>query len=648
MKKIITIILAIFATSLHAADSANDVVLQQRNSGNTAFVQRNVTPTSNSLVYFNSSLVPGPLTLGSGLSISLGTLNVAPAFSSITSTPTTAAGYGITNGATIDSWGAKTVPSGTIADLSSSQAFTNKTYNGLSHTANSVGFAIAGGTTSKTLTISNTLTFSGTDGTTMTFPSTSATIARTDAGNNFTGHQTIEGVTSTGATGTGNLVFATSPSFTTPTLGVATATSINKVAITAPASSATLTIADGKTFTASNTITLAGTDATTMTLPSSSTTLAGLGTAQTFTALNQFTGQIGINGAPSSDLVDTAVPAYFSRTTAPATGTVGVLQHNVFTLTPVDATTVQTALLADIQLNGADTLGAGHSIAMIARATDTASNVGAQFSGFEAKRVSYGASDNGSAAWFDTQYIMSSATGRWATGIMATAEFFNGTPSTPITTGGFVAFHAQTPGFGTTEGDSTKFWSLDGDASFALQTGGMISSYTGSTPAYGSLAANYTGIFQDSSNGHIKTTLGSLYLTAQNGFVIADTGVGIVPLGSGQSLGISTNRWALTATTIATSSPDTQTGSTYTVSATDYDIIINASGTCTLTLPTASTSVGRTLIVRTIAAQTVVSASSNVVPSAGGSAGTAILAATAGKWARLVSDGTNWQIMAAN
>ncbi len=53
----------------------------------------------------------------------------------------------------------------------------------------------------------------------MTFPMTSATIARTDAANTFTGHQTIEGVTSTGATGTGKLVFDTSPSFTTPTIG---------------------------------------------------------------------------------------------------------------------------------------------------------------------------------------------------------------------------------------------------------------------------------------------------------------------------------------------------------------------------------------------------------------------------------------------
>jgi hypothetical protein len=51
-----------------------------------------------------------------------------------------------------------------------------------------------------------------------------------------------------------------SPSFTTPSLGVASATSINKVALTAPATASTLTIADGKTLTASNTLTLTGTD----------------------------------------------------------------------------------------------------------------------------------------------------------------------------------------------------------------------------------------------------------------------------------------------------------------------------------------------------------------------------------------------------
>jgi len=73
------------------------------------------------------------------------------------------------------------------------------------------------------------------------------------------------GVTS--STGTTAVVLSTSPTLVTPVLGVATATSVNKVAITAPATSATLTIADGKTLTASNSLTLAGTDATTMTFP---------------------------------------------------------------------------------------------------------------------------------------------------------------------------------------------------------------------------------------------------------------------------------------------------------------------------------------------------------------------------------------------
>ena len=67
----------------------------------------------------------------------------------------------------------------------------------------------------------------------------------------------------TDETGSGKLVFDTSPTLVTPTLGVASATSINKVAITAPASGSTLAIADGKTLTVSNTMTLTGSDGTT-------------------------------------------------------------------------------------------------------------------------------------------------------------------------------------------------------------------------------------------------------------------------------------------------------------------------------------------------------------------------------------------------
>jgi hypothetical protein len=94
--------------------------------------------------------------------------------------------------------------------------------------------------------------------------------------------------------------------------------------------------------------------------------------------------------------------------------------------------------------------------------------------------------------------------------------------------------------------------------------------------------------------------------------------------------------------------PVTRTGTTYPVGTTDYSIIINGSATCTLTLPTASSYTGRMLVIKTVAAFTVVSAASNVVPATGGAAGTAILAATAGKFSYLQSDGTNWITMMAN
>ena len=94
--------------------------------------------------------------------------------------------------------------------------------------------------------------------------------------------------------------------------------------------------------------------------------------------------------------------------------------------------------------------------------------------------------------------------------------------------------------------------------------------------------------------------------------------------------------------------PVTITFATYTLVSTDVNLIANRAGTITLTLPVASANSGRTILIKTIQNQSVVSASSNVVPLAGGAAGTAILAATAGKYAQLISDGTNWIIMQGN
>jgi hypothetical protein len=99
------------------------------------------------------------------------------------------------------------------------------------------------------------------------------------------GATALEAVTTTG---TGSAVRATSPTLVTPTIGVATATSINKVALTAPATSCTFTLLDGKTFTVNNTLTFAGTDGSTLNIGTGGT----LGTAA-FTAASAYVTAIG-------------------------------------------------------------------------------------------------------------------------------------------------------------------------------------------------------------------------------------------------------------------------------------------------------------------------------------------------------------------
>ena len=104
----------------------------------------------------------------------------------------------------------------------------------------------------------------------------------------------------------------------------------------------------------------------------------------------------------------------------------------------------------------------------------------------------------------------------------------------------------------------------------------------------------------------------------------------------------STGKFTTLATNIVTNA-----NATYSVLATDYTVIQTTAGS-TYTLPDPTTSTGRKLHVVTQFAGAVISASSNVVPIAGGAAGTAILAAPAGKFALLQSNGTNWVIIASN
>jgi hypothetical protein len=98
---------------------------------------------------------------------------------------------------------------------------------------------------------------------------------------------------------------------------------------------------------------------------------------------------------------------------------------------------------------------------------------------------------------------------------------------------------------------------------------------------------------------------------------------------------------------IASKAPSTINAGTYSMLATDSSLIFTTTNN-TLTLLSAASYSGRILYVKNVTANSVTSASSNVVPLGSATAGTAILSASAGKFAMLQSDGTNWIIMLAN
>ena len=162
-----------------------------------------------------------------------------------------------------------------------------------------------------------------------------------------------------------------------------------------------------------------------------------------------------------------------------------------------------------------------------------------------------------------------------------------------------------------------------------------------------------------STNGYLSSTdwntfnnkqPAGTYVTSVTGTAPVVSSGGTTPAISMAAANTSTNGY-LTSTDWntfnnkqTTSAPVTYTAN-FSVAATDAWIINNKSGSsCTATLPAASSYSGRVLHFQNYQAQILVSASSNVVPLAGGAAGTSILLASAGDSATLVSDGSNWLV----
>jgi hypothetical protein len=141
-------------------------------------------------------------------------------------------------------------------------------------------------------------------------------------------------------TGSGTvLALATSPVFTTPSLGVATATSLNGNTFTT--GTYTLTGVAGKTLTFNKSITLEGTDATTMTFPTTSATIARTDAAQTFTGVQTFSSapvisSITNTGTLTLPTVTGTVTAYSASSSAATATPAGDSRVNDYDLTALN------------------------------------------------------------------------------------------------------------------------------------------------------------------------------------------------------------------------------------------------------------------------------------------------------------------------
>ncbi len=255
-------------------------------------------------------------------------------------------------------------------------AITPSTVNALTFLANATGFQISGGTTSKTLTVANSLTFSGTDSSTLNI-GTGGTLGTAAFTASTAYVPAYSGLTTNG------LLQATGATTIASTLTPAGLTSIGTAAVTAPAALAlnasgnvTINTTNGATlaatFSGANT-TLAGTLAsgaiTTPSLTSAALSNLTLGTGTFGTALTiaSATGAVAFNSVEVSGI-----------TTLGTSGTIGVgVSANSYTgigVSPVIATPTAIGINVIPETNSLASTVYGINVGVSIGKTDTAAN----------------------------------------------------------------------------------------------------------------------------------------------------------------------------------------------------------------------------------------------------------------------------------
>jgi len=205
---------------------------------------------------------------------------------------------------------------------------------------------------------------------------------------------------------------------------------------------------------------------------------------------------------------------------------------------------------------------------------------------------------------------------------------------------GLIQISGDIKGFDTTGSSVGETWA-DGDPLYYNPA--YVGSMTNVKPSAPNQKTYMGEVINAGSGGS-----GSMHIRITPGSVLGgtDSNVQFGTVNNGDLIQYNGTYWTnVTAASViagAGGAPVTKTAN-FSVAANETWLINNKSGSsCTVTLPTASSYTGRVLHFQNYQAQTLVSASSNVVPLAGGAATTAILEAVAGANATLVSDGTNW------